>query len=110
MLDLPLPSEYNVQPRISALKEKEGMEIVFTDESEKPRQPITLRSTELTLKNLLDFGVLAHKGEIIELSMRAKSETELNHTYHKMVKEWIKLTIETQPYRDKKHYYVLTGV
>lgn len=42
--------------------------------------------------------------------MRAKSETELNHTYHKMVKEWIKLTIETQPYRDKKHYYILTGV
>ena len=37
MLDLPLPSEYNVQPRIAAIKEKEGFDVIFTEDSERPR-------------------------------------------------------------------------
>ncbi len=96
MLELPLASET-----------KGPLSLVINEESAP--EPISLRSTHLTLKNLLDYGVLAHKSDIIELSMRAKSESELNSNYHRMVKEWIKLTIETQPYREKKHYYVLVG-
>ena len=63
----------------------------------------------LTLRNLLEIGILEHEAYIVSLSEQAAKEFAFERTLDKMKSEWRELIFEFSPYKDTGTF-VLKGI